>query len=43
VVAGLPALTRDVRVREAISALIHGASDRGCVAFSWPRARTVPA
>ena len=33
-VAGLPGPTRDARVREAITALIHAAQDRGCVALA---------
>jgi len=34
VVAGLPGSTRDARVRDAISALIHAAQARGCVALA---------
>src|SRR5664280_63909 len=34
VVTGLPQATRDARVRDAISALIHAAQARGCVALA---------
>ena len=33
-VAALPGSTRDARVRDAISALIHAAQARGCVALA---------
>src|SRR5674476_294513 len=34
VVTGLPQATRDARVREAITTLIHAAQARGCVALA---------